>query len=182
MKRNRVRVGLLALGLLLTPLTAGAEQQDRWLHIRVQESGDASVSVNLPLSVLGTAAEIVPEDVRRMEVEGADVTVEDLRAMWQELRVHPNEELVKVDEPDQKVVVSMVDGYLRVDATGRDNVQVRIPTEVVDALFSGEGDELEIGKALEMLAQSGSQELVTVEGDNEKVRIWVDSLPQGGES
>lgn len=179
MHHNRIKVGLLVLTLVFAPLASAAAQGERWLHVRVQDGSDANIAVNLPLSAVGAAADIVPEDVRRMKIEGADVEVADLRAMWSELRLHPNEELVKVDEPDQQVIVSLFDGYLRVRATGRDNVEVRIPAEVVDALFSGEGDELAIGRALEMLAESGEQELVTVQGDDENVRIWVDSSSNG---
>lgn len=182
MHYSRIKVGLLGLTLALAPLTGAAAQGERWLHVRVQDGSDANISVNLPLSAVGAAADLVPEDVRHMKIEGADVDVADLRQMWSELRKHPNEEMVKVDEPDQQVVVSLVDGYLRVQASGRDNVQVRIPATVVDALLSGEGSELAIGRALEMLAESGEQELVTVQGDNENVRMWVDSSSNGGDS
>lgn len=180
---SRGKIGLLAVALTLVPLTAAtAAQNDRWLHVRVQDGSDANVAVNLPLSAIGAAADLVPEDVSRMKIEGSDIDVADLRAMWSELRQHPNEELVKVDEPDQQVIVSLLDGYLRVHATGSENVEVRIPAEVVDALLSGESDELAIGRALEILAESGEQELVTVRGDTENVRIWVDSSSNGGDS
>lgn len=180
MHHNRMKVGLLVLTLALAPLADAAAQNERWLHVRVQDGSDANVAVNLPLSAVGAAADLVPEDVRHMQFDGADVDIADLRAMWSELRQHPNEELVKVDEPDQQVIVSLLDGYLRVRATGNENVEVRIPAEVVDALFSGEGNELAIGRALEMLVESGEQELVTVQGDTENVRIWVDSSSSGG--
>lgn len=180
MKTNRIPLGAAVLSLLLAPLAAA--QQERWLHVRVQDGHDANVAVNLPLTAVGAAADMVPDDIRRMEIEGAEVSVAELRAMWNELRAHPNEELVKVDEPDQQVVVSLLADSLRIRAMGHDNVEVRIPTTVVDALLSGEGDELEIGRALQVLAESGEQELVTVHGENENVRIWVDSLANGGDS
>lgn len=176
------RVGLLIAVLVALPLVGiNAETADRWLHVRVQDGDEANVAVNLPLAAVAAAVELVPADVRRMEIDNTDFSVEDLRTMWTELRAYPNEELVKVDEPDQKVLVSLVDDYLRVTVTGTENVRLRIPAAVVDVLLSGEGNELAIGAALEALAESGSQELVTVEGD-ENVRIWIDASATGDAS
>ncbi len=182
---NPNRKSFLAVAVLLAllvPAVGVAADGDRWIHIRVQDASDTNVAVNLPLSVLGPAMSVIPEDVRHLKIEGTDFSMKDIRAMWSELRNHPNQELVKVDEPDQKVTVSLAGDYLRVDAIGDENVQVRIPTAVVDALFSGDGDELAIGKALEVLSTSGEQELVTVTGKDENVRIWVDSSAGGGVS
>ena len=184
MNPSRKRVGYKTVGLLIAvvaamPLAAvHAETAERWLHVRVQDGNDANVAVNLPLTAVAAAAELVPAEVRRMEIDSTDFSVSDLRTMWNELRAYPNEELVKVDEPDQKVVVSLVDDYLRVTVSGTENVRLRIPASVVDALLSGEGNELAIGAALETLSESGSQELVTVEGD-ENVRIWIDASASG---
>jgi len=175
--RKTIVVG--ALLALLLPVAGIAAEADRWIHVRVQDGSDTNVAVNLPLSVIGPAMDVIPEHVRNLEIDGTDLSMKDIRAMWAELRNHPNDELVKVDEPDQKVTISLSGNYLQVDASGEENVQVRIPTAVVDALFSGDGDQLAIGKALEVLSTSGAQELVTVTGSDENVRIWVDSSSSG---
>jgi hypothetical protein len=46
---------------------------------------------------------------------------------------------------------------------------------VVAALLSGSGDELNVGAALEALVRRGEGELLTVNGDDETVRIWIDA-------
>ena len=47
------------------------------------------------------------------------------------------------------------------------------------ALLSGSGDELNVQAALEELARSGEGDLLTVTGDDETVRIWVDRSAEG---
>jgi hypothetical protein len=48
----------------------------------------------------------------------------------------------------------------------------------VDALLSGNEDELDIQAAINALVQEGEGELVTVTSDDENVRIWVDSIAE----
>jgi hypothetical protein len=55
------------------------------------------------------------------------------------------------------------------------DVYVRVPLEVVDALFSAGPDELNIVAALHALASHGDTELVTVKDSEKSVRIWVDA-------
>ena len=42
------------------------------------------------------------------------------------------------------------------------------------ALLSGSGDQLNVDAALDELARFGEGELLTVTGDDQTVRIWVD--------
>ena len=65
------------------------------------------------------------------------------------------------------------------DRAKGEDVQARIPLTVMAALLSGTGDELDIGAALEALAAEGAGELITVTGDEETVRIWVDAVSEG---
>ncbi|MFQ5350085.1 MAG: hypothetical protein ACE5EG_06560, partial [Thermoanaerobaculia bacterium] len=71
-------------------------------------------------------------------------------------------------------------GYLMVSVIedGGENVEVRVPGRVVDALLSGEGDELDLLAALEALVDEGEGQLVQVTGDDENVRVWVDRIAE----
>jgi hypothetical protein len=51
---------------------------------------------------------------------------------------------------------------------------MKIPGAVVDALLSSPGEQLNLGAALKALARHGEGEIVTVTGDGETVRIWID--------
>ena len=85
-----------------------------------------------------------------------------------------------VEEDDEKVRVWKEAGYLMVSVVEHDgeNVEVRVPARVVDALLSGEGNELDLVAALEALVDEGEGQLVTVTGDDENVRVWVDRIAE----
>jgi len=57
----------------------------------------------------------------------------------------------------------------------KSRVEVKIPMKVVDALFSAGKDELDVLAALRALSAHGDTELVSVKGDGDNVRIWLDS-------
>ena len=62
------------------------------------------------------------------------------------------------------------------DSDKRDqDVYVRVPLEVVDALFSAGPNELNLVAALHALASHGDTELVTVKDSENSVRVWVDA-------
>jgi hypothetical protein len=54
-------------------------------------------------------------------------------------------------------------------------VDVRVPIEVADALFSGAPDELNVAAALELLARHEHLELVSVQDAENNVRVWMDT-------
>ena len=92
---------------------------------------------------------------------------------------------VTVQEDDELVRVWKESGYLKVsvregqgEETGGENVDVSLPMTVVDALLSGEENELNITAAIEALVEEGEGELVTVTGEDEKVRVWVDRVAE----
>ena len=53
-------------------------------------------------------------------------------------------------------------------------VDIQIPLSVVDALLSGEDDELNLLAAVSALREEGEGVLVTVDDEESAVRIWVD--------
>jgi len=58
-------------------------------------------------------------------------------------------------------------------------VRVRFPLDVVDALLSGGENELDLIAALDALADHGGGDLVTVESDDESIRVWIDTDADG---
>jgi flavin-dependent dehydrogenase len=105
----------------------------------------------------------------------------ELRELWQEIKNSPDMTFVTVEEDDQSVRVWKEAGYLKVHVLEQDKnekVDVQVPLAVVDALLSGEGEELNIEAAIRALVEEGSGELVTVSGDDETVRVWVDDIAE----
>ena len=182
MKRAIIAVATVAL--LVTGVGAlSAAGNDLWLHVKVEEDDDTKVTVNLPMSVVGKALPMLPDEhfsAEHMHIDEMDMSIAEMRELWQEVQNTPDVTFVTVEEDDEKVRVWKEAGYLMVSVVERDgeNVEVRVPSRVVDALLSGEGDELNLVAALEALVDEGEGQLVTVTGDDENVRVWVDRIAE----
>lgn len=168
---------------------ARVSASDLWLHIKVHDARENShVRINLPLSMVMKTAALIPSDARnsgRIRINDEDLDVAELRQIWNEVRNRPDATYVTVEERDSKVRVAKRGDYLHIVAKDRDgyrgrreNVEMKIPIEVVSALLSGQGDEMNVGAAIQALARRGEGELVTVNGDDETVRIWVDAISE----
>lgn len=174
---------LLALAVLAAAPAVAAAADAMWLHVSVDEGeGGARVRVNLPLSMAETALAMIPEEELhngRIQIEDEDFSLADLRRLWSQLDESPDATFVEVEEADGRVLVSKSGGYLLVKAYENDGqVDVRIPGGVVDALLSGEGEEIDLAAAIRALAEFGAGELVTVHDDATQVRVWVDNLSE----
>ena len=183
MIRKYLPIALLTLSLGALQAQA-ADTEGLWIHIRVLDAKDGRVSINLPISVVERMGNVMPassSDTKggRLRFNDEDITVSDLREIWADLRKHPDATFITVDEADSKVRVAKIAGNLVVRAhdkgAGRDEqVEMKIPGPVVDALLSAPGEQLNVGAALKALARQGEGEIVTVTGDGETVRIWID--------
>ena len=152
-----------------------------WIHIRVDESRKASkVAVNLPLSVVEAALMAAPDTLgsrgRVRLGSHKDMSVADFRRLWKELKATGDAELVSVEEEAQSVHVARVGGIVEVRVEkpkGTDHVHVQVPVSLVDALLSGDDEELNVKAAvLELKGRRG--EIVRVNDEDSTVRIWID--------
>lgn len=183
--RTFQRTALLTVAALLVATFAAVPaqaQEGLWLHVFVEETEGATVKVNLPLSFIETAIQMIPEEEMRngrIKIEDEEITVAELRELWASLEDAGDAALVEVDDHGEKVFVRKRGGYLLVEvqeAGEAAQVNVRIPERVVEALLSAEGDELDVAAALRALAEEGAGELVTVTDEDAHVRVWVDHL------
>lgn len=182
MIKKTLAIAALALGLG----TAGAfaaQTEKLWIHVHVKDGKDSNVSINLPISMVEKMAGSIAADSKgesRLRFNDEDITVAELREMWNEVRKQPDATFITVDDTDSKVRIAKRGGYLIVRARedragGRDeDVEMKIPATVVDALLSAPGERLDVAAAMRALARHGEGELVTVSGTGETVRIWVD--------
>ncbi len=177
-----------AAALLATGLNAGAARAaDLWLHVDVHgDKGGDEAKINLPVSMIHNLAGMIPEETRshgRVHVKDHDYDVADLRRAWRELQEGPDATYLTVNDPQSKVRIAKRGGYLELRATDRggkaEDVEAKIPLSVMAALLSGSGDQLNVDAALDELARLGEGELLTVTGDQETVRIWVDHASEG---
>jgi hypothetical protein len=180
---NRIVVataGLLALAFASGP-RAVAQAPTPWLHVRVEEPGKASrVHVNVPLALLDVALSAAPATIEsrgrlRLGPNGPDMSLENLRRAWKELRAAGDGDIVSVEDDDETVKIGCRGEtvHARVARKGREEVTVEVPMDVVDALLSGEGDRLNVRAALERL-QKRRGDIVRIEEKESRVRVWID--------
>jgi hypothetical protein len=164
---------------------AASGKQERWLHVRVDspDSKEETVRVNVPLEL----AEKVLPTINRNKLQSGKVKVDqfdchgvDVRALLDAVRSSKDGEFVTVQSKDADVRVAKQGGYFLVHVVDKNRnkkgrVEVKVPIKVVDALFSGGTDELDLVAGLHALSAQGDTELVSVKDEENTVRVWLDS-------
>lgn len=182
MTKRAIWVASLAIGLLAGGAVQ-AQEQAPWLHIRVTEEGEngSKVNVNLPLSLVQVALDIAEAEIMReghAHFRHSDVTVADLRRMWDELRAAGDAEFISVEEDDQSITVSRRGDKVLVEIEdleeGTEKGRIEVPVSVVDALLEGEGETLNLRAALDELVRAQQGEIVMIDNDDTYVRIWIE--------
>lgn len=169
------------LSLAVMAGTASAAD-DLWLHVKVDEGDGAKVTVNLPVSIIEKAIPMLPAHElhhARISAEHADIELEDLRELWQEVRSSPDMTFVTVEDDGENVRVWKKSDWVYVevrDEEGPESVDVKVPLAVVDALLAGE--EIDIEGAVRALVEHGKGEFVTVSDRDDNVRVWIDDTPE----
>ncbi|HKS96330.1 MAG TPA: hypothetical protein VJV74_09380 [Terriglobia bacterium] len=173
--------------LLLAATAVAASAEDRWLHVKVDDSGgdNEMVRVNVPLSL----AEKVLPCVHAENFDGGKVKIQgnlngiDLRQLVEAIRDAGDNEFVTVRDRHDDVRIAKAGGNLLIKVREKDSerhheqttVDIKVPFTVVQALLSAGKDELDVTAAIRALRAQGNTELVTVNDKTESVRIWVDS-------
>ena len=191
------RTGILAAvaavafaAVTAAPLTAqnASASNERWLHVSVtnQDPKGERVRVNLPLSIAeGVLTSVKHERLDHGIIKINEVKMEnvDIRKLYATLKNAKDGEYVTVESDSANVRVAKEKGFLIVRAHDRNKkdseVYVRMPLEVVEALFSGKPDELNLVAALHVLAGRGDTELVSVKDSESTVHVWVDAKNTG---
>ena len=185
MLRNKAGVAAIALALTLTGAAAALQAQGTpWIHVEVieQRDGGDKVNVNVPLALAQVALEVLPKDVTEKvtsKFQEKGVTLADLRKLWAELKNTGNAEFVTVESDDETVRVVREGPVIQVRVNNSkedrdEQVQVDIPIEVVDALLSGEGEELNLPAAIQQL-RNRRGDIVNVRDGESTVRVWIDA-------
>ena len=178
---------MVLLPLCLAVFTAGvwAQQERPWIHIHVTDGGDGDkeVRVNLPFGLAQVALGVVSGEIvkeGRLELKNHDISVEELRQMWLELKNSGDAEFVSVEDDDKSVRVAREGARLMVSVDGHGDkddsksVRIEVPVALVDALFAGEGATLDLQGALGELRDERG-DIVAIEDGERQVRIWIDN-------
>ena len=178
---------MVLLPLCLAVFAAGvwAQQERPWIHIHVTDGGDGDkeVRVNLPFGLAHVALGVVSGEIvkeGRLELKDHDISVEELRRMWLELKNSGDAEFVSVEDNDKRVRVAREGARLVVSVDGHGDkddsksVRIDVPVALVDALFAGGGATLDLQGALGELRDERG-DIVAVEDGERQVRIWIDN-------
>jgi hypothetical protein len=184
MKKTIWTLGLI-LGVACCAGVAAGADDEAWLHIKVDEggSGGESVRVNLPLSLV---EELLP-------LVGANLQQGDLSFDGGKMRIHPNHvdldlpkilkalrdaqegEYIRVAGRDENVRVAKVADRLMIHVDEeREQVRVNLRLDLIEAMLTNEEDEIDLAALIRALRDHGEGDLVTVESEDEQIRIWVD--------
>ncbi len=178
---------ILALAVALAPRLAAraapAAKADRWLHVKVEDTKKGeTVRVNVPLRVAEAILPALNIDAiknGRIRMEEIHTHGVDLRAVLEAVRTLDDGEFVTIEDKEETVRVSKEGRFLlaRIQERGDqgEQVAVKVPLALIDALLSGEKDELNITAAIRALNELGDEVYVAVTSADETVRIWVDS-------
>jgi len=178
---NRKHAAIFVFTFLVLGYSAMA-QSSHWLHFSVEKAGaeGEQVKVNVPMGLVETVLPMLEENELtkgKMKLDKMPLTVSQIREIWQSLKSEGDFELASIQDGETDVRIFKEGDYLYVKSSeeAKEEVSVTIPAPVVDALLSGEGEELNLMAAAKALAQSDEGELVSIKDGNETVRIWVDT-------
>jgi hypothetical protein len=167
------------------PQTVSSVSSDRWLHVRVNnsDSKDETVRVNVPLELAEKVLPSIDRDrlhAGKVKIDDIDCHGVDVRAVLDAVRSSKDGEFVTIQDKNSDVRVAKQNAYIYVhviDKNGskKSRVEVKVPLKVVDALLSGQKDELDIAAGLRALSAQGDTELVSVKDNDSTVRVWLDS-------
>ena len=153
-----------------------------WVHVQIDGQEGENAEINLPIAVLKAVLSMAPEtvvtdgQVRVGQEHG--ISVSALREMWQQILSAGDAEFITVEEADRTVRVARVGELIEIRVDGSDGTaRADLPVVVVDALLSGEGDNLNIAAAVaEMKNLRG--DIIHISEDRRQIRVWIDEVAQ----
>lgn len=179
---------LIALSLAAqarTTTQAANATKDRWLHVRVVSSQPKTENfrVNVPLELAEKVLAAVKGDhlcQGKIKIDVSKSKDVDIRALFDAIRTARHGEFVTVQDNDSDVRVAKQNGYFLVhvhekEHAKKEQVEIRIPMKVAEAMMSDASNELDLLAAIRALSAQGDTELVSVKDDEETVRVWLDS-------
>jgi len=159
---------------------SAAAADDRWIHVRVDDSGGdgGRVDIQVPIGLVATLLPVLngKHGHGGIHVDGKDVDLAEIRGYWNAVRGAKDGEYVTVRDEDSNVRISKSGGFLRVtvdDQGGTSRVRMKVPITLVDAVLVG-GDSIDLNAVGGALAKVPTGEILTVDDEDSHVRIWID--------
>ena len=163
--------------------TLQVQASELWIHVEAS-GARADMDLNMPVALVEAALAIAPDAVvsqGQLQLgAGYELPVSTIRHLWRALSgttspaepvtVRYGSRQVRIARSADTILVSILDQQFS------EELRIEIPLSVVDALLSGEGDELNIRAALEELSMLDGAVVQVVEPDS-NIRVWIDDNP-----
>jgi len=160
---------------------AGAASSDRWIHIRVDDAGEAKgrVDIQVPVGLVSTLLPALQQSRGHgsIHIDGDSVDLAEIRSYWSAVREAKDGDYVTVRDEDSDVRVAKRGGYFTLtvdDKGGKSRVRMKVPLPLIDAVFDG-GNTINFDAVGGALAKAPAGELLAVDDEDSHVRIWIDS-------
>jgi hypothetical protein len=192
----------LALACLLPfplpALAAGADREDLWLHLTIEEpdaadGDDVRVRINFPLRFAEALLPLMEGGTNlrqgrvRLDIDDSDIGAADLAAAWQAVREAREGQFVVLQphrgrSGDERVEAARVGDTLVVRARdGISQAKIQVPMRVAESLVKAATDteaddpaEIDLAALLRDMREIGPGELVRATDGDSHVRIWID--------
>ncbi|MFH1964023.1 MAG: hypothetical protein ABIJ42_00625 [Acidobacteriota bacterium] len=173
---------LLATCLMFSLVSVGMADS-AWLHINVDNDED-QININLPIALAETVVWIVDfgDKPTVIKVDDHEITVPEMRKIWEVLKSEGSFTLASIKSGKKgegdNIDIAFENNRLLITGTTDDSeIDINISGNLIDALFSGEVDKLNLEACLAELKLKGvAAGYVNIRGDEgEKVRLWVDN-------
>lgn len=176
-------VGLALAALTLSGAAASAasrgEEDVIWMRVEVSKEGaeNPKVKVNLPLSLIEVVVDSIDKREFMAQIEEGHPSL-DIPKLWRSLRKMEGEDFLTVETDNEAVRVWKQDDLFRISVreggASEPTIQVKIPLAIMDYLFESKSDELSFENLVNQLRGHLPLTLVTVDKDDERVRIWLE--------
>ena len=170
---------LLAFSMMVVPVAA--QETQVWLHVHIEGQAGEITEIDFPLAALEAMLSMAPEtlvsngEVKVGEQQG--ISIVTLREMWLRLRNGGDMDFIAWEAMGQKVRLARVDDKVEIRVNGpQGNLRGDMPVTIVNALFSSEGDILNIPAAIAEL-KSLRGDIINIIEDDREVRAWIDEIP-----
>jgi len=187
MTRRVLAVMTFAAISALAVRTVEAQQPRPWIHVQVTEPGEdgKNARVNLPLALAEVALNVISGEILskgQIKLDKHDVSVEDIRLVWRELKASGDAEFLTLQEKDKQIRIVREGDRIRIhvdkagegeEDEGDKQVRIEVPVTLVDALLGGESNHLDLQAALAELTEERG-DIVTVRDGEKLVRVWID--------
>lgn len=180
---QRTKTTILFLAVMLAGAIVQAQSKE-WLHIKVDDPRkEETVRVNIPIALMETLLPMVQENAIRngkIRIHDKSVSKDELKKLWSSIKQEGDTEYLTIEKPGETVTVSMQGKFfvVQTEQDSEKSVNIKIPAAVMDAMLSGDGDEIDLMAAAKALRESGVKEIISVKDNDATVRVWIDSNKQ----